>query len=55
MKKILFSFLILFSLIVILPSAYAQEFSFGEKAKQKSVEVNISEDGRLFVTHIIDL
>ena len=54
MKKILFSLLILFSLIIILPSAYAQEFSFGEKADQKSVEVSISEDGRLFVTHIID-
>lgn len=54
MKKILFSLLVLFSLIVILPSAYAQEFNFGEKADQKSVEVNISEDGRLFVTHIID-
>ena len=54
MKRILFSFLILFSLIIILPSAYSQEFSFGEKAEQKSVEVNISKDGKVFVTHVID-
>lgn len=47
-------FLILFSLTVILPTAYAQEFNFGEKADQRSVEVTISEDGRMFVTHLID-
>ena len=51
MKKIIF--LILFSSIVILPTAYAQEFNFGEKADQKSVEITISEDGKMFVTHLI--
>lgn len=54
MKKILFSFLVLFSIFVILPSASAQEFSFGEKASQKSVEVKILEDGKMLVTHVID-
>ena len=56
MKRILILSLILFSLGIVLPvaTAYAQEFNFEEKADQRSVEVNISKDGRMFVTHVID-
>jgi len=54
MDRVALSFLFLFSLIVILPAVDAQEFSFGERANQRSVEVKISEDGKMFVTHEID-
>ena len=54
MGKAPFLLLILLSLIVVLPAASAQESVLGEEARQESVEVNISEDGKkMFVTHIV--
>jgi hypothetical protein len=45
-------FLIIFSVLIIIPSANAQ-ISIGE-AKQKSVEVSINSTGEVHVTHIIN-
>ena len=48
--------LIVFTVVLIispLQLVYAQEISLGEKARQKSVEVYISEDGTVQVKHII--
>ncbi len=45
-------FLIIFSVLIIIPSANAQ-ISIGE-AKQKSVEVSINSTGEVHVTHVIN-
>ena len=50
--KILGIFIII-ALILVIPSASAQEINIGAKAKQKSVEVTISESGEMYVKHII--
>ena len=52
MKNYSIIFLIIFSLIIIIPTAGAQ--IPGEESKQKSVNVTISETGEMQVTHVID-
>jgi hypothetical protein len=50
-KQVVFFIIILF--IIVIPTAYAQEISIGEKAEQKSVEVVISSSDKIHVKHII--
>jgi len=44
---------IIISLILVIPSASAQEINVGEKAVQKSVEVVINDDNDIHVKHIV--
>lgn len=44
---------IIISLILVIPSASAQEINIGEKAFQKSVEVVINDDNDIHVKHIV--
>ncbi|NQV40165.1 MAG: hypothetical protein HQ505_06460 [Nitrosopumilus sp.] len=44
---------IIISLILVIPSASAQEINIGEKAVQKSVEVVINDDNEIHVKHIV--
>ncbi len=53
MKKQILSIFVIFSLIIIIPNVNAQEFSFGEKANQKSITVTISDEGNVHVQHLI--
>ena len=46
-------FFIILAFIIVIPTAYAQEISIGEKAKQKSVEVVISSSDEIHVKHVI--
>lgn len=48
------SIFIIISLMLVIPSSNAQEINVGEKAKQKLVEVVISESGDIHVKHIVD-
>ena len=45
---------IIILLVLVIPSATAQEMSIGEKANQKSIIVTINESGEIHVIHIID-
>ena len=53
MNSKIFGIFIIITLIFVIPSASAQEFNIGDKAKQKSVEVTINESGEMHVKHII--
>ena len=44
---------VIISLALVIPSVYAQEASIGEKAKQKSVKVTISDKGDVHVKHVV--
>ena len=44
---------IIISLILVIPSASAQEINIGEKAVQKSIQVVISDEGDIHVTHVV--
>ena len=44
---------IIISLILVIPSASAQEINIGEKAVQKSIQVVISGERDIHVTHIV--
>jgi len=46
-------FFIILAFIIVIPIAYAQEISIGEKAEQKSVEVVISSSDKIHVKHVI--
>ena len=46
-------FFIILAFIIVIPIAYAQEITIGEKAEQKSVEVVISSSGEIHVKHVI--
>jgi len=46
-------FFIILAFIIVIPTAYAQEISIGEKAEQKSVEVVISSSDKIHVKHVI--
>ncbi|QLH05415.1 hypothetical protein C5F49_08830 [Nitrosopumilus oxyclinae] len=50
--KIIGIFIIIL-LVLIIPSATAQEFSIGEKANQKSVQVVIDIEGNIHVKHVV--
>jgi len=52
MKTEIFGFLVILSLIVVIPMADAQ-ISIGQKAIQKSVEVTINSEGEVHVKHIV--
>jgi len=52
MKTEIFGFLVILSLIAIIPMADAQ-ISIGQKAIQKSVEVTINSEGEVHVKHIV--
>ena len=45
---------IIISLILVIPSASAQEINIGEKAVQKSIQVVISDEGDIHVKHIVN-
>ena len=45
---------IIILLVLVIPSATAQELSMGEKANQKSIIVTINETGEIHVIHIVD-
>jgi len=49
----IFAIFIIISLILVIPSASAQEINIEEKARQKSVEVVISDTGDIHVKHIV--
>jgi len=49
----IFAIFIIISLILVIPSISAQEINIEEKAKQKSVEVIISNTGDIHVKHIV--
>lgn len=54
MIKIL-SILVIVLLVLTIPASFGQEFSLeAEKAKQKRVEVKISSNGHVHVTHIVE-
>ena len=53
MNSKIFVIFTIISLILVIPSATAQEVNVASKAKQKSVEVTISEAGNVHVKHII--
>ena len=53
MKSKIFAILSIIVLVLVIPSASAQEVNIGEKARQKSVEVIISEEGNVHVKHIV--
>lgn len=52
MKTEIFGFLVILSLIAVIPMADAQ-ISIGQKAIQKSVEVTINSEGEVHVKHIV--
>jgi len=52
MKTEILGFLVILSLIVVIPIADAQ-ISIGQKANQKSVEVIINSEGEVHVKHIV--
>jgi hypothetical protein len=52
MNTKIFGFLVILSLIVVIPMADAQ-ISIGQKANQKSVEVTINSEGEVHVKHIV--
>ena len=52
MKTEIFGFLVILSLIAVIPMADAQ-ISIGQKANQKSVEVTINSEGEVHVKHIV--
>ncbi len=52
MKTEIFGFLVILSLIAVIPIADAQ-ISIGQKAIQKSVEVTINSEGEVHVKHIV--
>ena len=54
MKSEIFAIFIIISLILVIPSVSAQEVSISEKTRQKSVEVEINEEGEIHVKHVID-
>ena len=45
MNSKIFGIFTIITLILVIPSASAQEINIGDKAKQKSVEVTINESG----------
>jgi len=49
----IFAIFIIISLILVIPSTSAQEINIEEKARQKSVEVIISNTGDIHVKHIV--
>ncbi|MFQ5782792.1 MAG: hypothetical protein ACE5GR_07035 [Nitrosopumilus sp.] len=53
MESKLYAIFIIILLILVIPSASAQEVNIAEKAKQKSVEVIISESGEIHVKHVV--
>lgn len=53
MQKKIFSFLFTVFLIFIIPPISAQEFTVSEKANQRSVQVEINENGEIQVKHIV--
>lgn len=53
MKKILSVFVILL-LVITIPSTLAQEMTLADKAKQKSIQVEIDEKGKVHVIHTIE-
>ena len=53
MNSKIFAILSIIVLVFFIPSASAQEVNIGEKAKQKSVEVIISEEGNIHVKHTV--
>ncbi len=53
MRTRIFVIFIIISLILIIPPVNAQEINIAEKARQKSVEVTISESGNIHVKHIV--
>ena len=52
MKKIL-STLIIILLGFTIPASFSQEISVAEKAEQKSVTIEINEDGNVHVIHVV--
>ncbi len=50
-KQVIFFIILVF--IIVIPTAYAQEISIGEKAEQKSVEIVISSSDEIHVKHVI--
>ena len=50
-KKIALFFIV--SLILVIPSSYAQEIAISEEANQKSVKVMIDEQGNVHVKHVV--
>lgn len=53
MNSKIFVIFTIISLLLVIPSATAQEVNIAPKAKQKSVEVMISESGDVHVKHVI--
>jgi len=53
MSSKLVVFFIILAFIIVIPIAYAQEITIGEKAEQKSVEVVISSADKIHVKHVI--
>ncbi len=53
MERKIFSLLFIVSLILIIPPISAQEFTISEKADQRSVQVEINEDGEIQVKHVV--
>lgn len=52
MKKIL-STLVIILLVFTIPTSFAQEISLAEEAEQKSITIEISEDGKVHVIHVV--
>ena len=52
MNQKIISTIIIFSLIIVIPTAYGQ-LSLGSEAKQESIEVKINLDGEINVKHIV--
>lgn len=46
--------LVIISLILIVPAVLAQEINIATKAKQELIQVEINQEGKMHVTHIID-
>jgi hypothetical protein len=46
-------FFVILALVIAIPIVYAQEFSIGEKAEQKSVKVVINSSDKIHVMHVI--
>ena len=54
MNSKIFAVFLIIMLIYIIPSANAQQINVAEKAKQKSVEVTISDAGDVHVRHVVE-
>ena len=52
MNQKIISTIIIFSLIIIIPTAYGQ-LTIGSEAKQESIEVKINSNGEIDVKHIV--